>query len=145
MHSWSQVNARRTNREGSEIKDCLEHAMAEHKQVLPFSKETSGTCMVDISKRTIHKIERPAIHYGTPDDVTKDKLLSVEQRRSALNTWEQDARQLLTASNEGMPSSKEGVDDCRLGDVIRAKDRIGTLPTKGHATKRTRGWLPDSS
>ena len=51
----------------------------------------------------------------------------------ALNSWEQDARQLLTASNEGMPGSEEGVDKGdhhQLGDVERAKDQIGEKPER---------------
>jgi hypothetical protein len=40
-------------------------------------------------------------------------------------------RQLLTASNEGMPASEEGLvkeDRNKLGEVIRAKDKIGLPP-----------------
>jgi hypothetical protein len=49
----------------------------------------------------------------------------------ALNIWEQDARQLLTASNEGMPGSEEGTDPNdhhRLGELVRAKDKLGEKP-----------------
>jgi hypothetical protein len=49
----------------------------------------------------------------------------------ALNTWEQDAHQLLTASGEGMPGSQEGLkprDHHRLGEVLRAKEKIGANP-----------------
>ena len=37
----------------------------------------------------------------------------------------------MTASNEGMPGSEEGVrkdDHNRLGEVIQAKDKIGEKP-----------------
>jgi hypothetical protein len=77
------------------------------------------------------KIEHPARHYDTPDDIVKDKALSHDEKTAALNTWEQDARQLLTASNEGMPASDEGVDKghhTRLGQVERAKQRLGEKP-----------------
>jgi hypothetical protein len=79
------------------------------------------------------KIEHPASHYDTPDDVVKDKALSHDQKTAALNTWEQDARQLLTASNEGMPASEEGVDKGhhnKLGEVERAKERLGEKPER---------------
>jgi hypothetical protein len=40
-------------------------------------------------------------------------------------------RQQLTASNEGMAGSKEGIDPSdhsRLGEIERAKDKIGEKP-----------------
>jgi len=49
----------------------------------------------------------------------------------ALNTWEQDARQMLTASNEGMAGSDEGRkrdNHHRLGEVVRAKAQVGEKP-----------------
>jgi hypothetical protein len=74
------------------------------------------------------KLEKPANHYGSPDDITKDADLSPDEKLQALNTWEQDARQMMTASNEGMSGDKEGVDQRdthRLGEVVRAKAKIG--------------------
>jgi hypothetical protein len=58
--------------------------------------------MVDVSKLKIDKIEHPATFYATPDDIVKDNGLSAEEKKKALNSWEQDARQQLTASSEGM-------------------------------------------
>ena len=79
------------------------------------------------------KIEHPAAQYDAPAELVKDKALSREEKKMALNSWEQDARQLLTASNEGMPGSEEGVDKGdhhQLGDVERAKDQIGEKPER---------------
>jgi hypothetical protein len=87
--------------------------------------------MVEISKRTEEKIAQPATHYQAPSDIVVDSKLSHEEKKQALNTWEQDARQLLTASNEGMPGSEEGIekdDHQRLAEVIRAKGKIGEPP-----------------
>jgi hypothetical protein len=56
-----------------------------------------------------------------------DEILNVLGERN----WEQDARQLMTASNEGMPGPKEGLepqDHHRLGEVVRAKEKIGENP-----------------
>ena len=78
-----------------------------------------------------NKIEHPENSFDHPSDVVKDRQLSSEEKRDALNTWEQDARQLFTASNEGMSGSEEGIapkDDHRLGEVVRAKDKIGVKP-----------------
>ena len=86
--------------------------------------------MVDVSKLKMDKIEHPAAFYTTPDDIVKDDDLS-EEKKKALNSWEQDARQQLTASSEGMAGSKEGLDlsdHPRLGEIQRAKDKIGEKP-----------------
>ena len=75
------------------------------------------------------KVENPATHFNKPKDVIHDKTLSPGEKKKALNTWEQDSRQLLTASNEGMPGSEEALQlDDRLGEVIRAKHAIGEKP-----------------
>ena len=87
--------------------------------------------MVDVSKLKIDKIEHPATFYATPDDIVKDNDLSIEEKKKALNSWEQDARQQLTASNEGMAGSKEGIDPSdhsRLGEIERAKDKLVRWP-----------------
>jgi hypothetical protein len=87
--------------------------------------------MTEDAKMRNDKIEQPENHFEAPTDVVKDRNLSHEDKKNALNTWEQDARQLLTASNEGMPGRVEGLekeDDHRLGEVIRAKGKIGQPP-----------------
>jgi hypothetical protein len=79
------------------------------------------------------KVENPATTYDKPHDIVKDKELSHHEKKKALNTWEQDARQLMTASNEGMPGSEEGLeseDDHRLSEVVRAKGEIGENPRR---------------
>jgi len=77
------------------------------------------------------KIDHPATHYEKPGNIPGDKALSDEEKAKALNTWEQDARQLMAASNEGMPGSNEGAqseDHHRFGEVVRAKTKIGKKP-----------------
>jgi hypothetical protein len=75
----------------------------------------------------IDKIEHPQLHYATPDQLIDDRDLSREEKLEALKIWEQDARQMLTASSEGMPGSEEGIDPSNhnmLGQVERAKDKL---------------------
>jgi hypothetical protein len=87
--------------------------------------------MNDHSK--VKKIESPQDSFDHPSDIVKDRQLSSEEKRDALDTWEQDAHQLLTASNEGMSGSEEGIepkDDHRLGEVVRAKAKIGVKPQR---------------
>lgn len=77
------------------------------------------------------KIDHPAVHYEKPGDIPGDQDLSDEEKAKALNTWEQDARQLMTASNEGMAGSAEGAapeDHHGFGEVVRAKAKIGRTP-----------------
>ena len=77
------------------------------------------------------KIEKPASNFDKPDDIVEAKDLSVEEKKKALETWEQNARQLFTASNEGMSGDDEGTsqkDHNQLAKVIRAKAKIGEKP-----------------
>ncbi|SDR64345.1 hypothetical protein SAMN05519103_09698 [Rhizobiales bacterium GAS113] len=77
------------------------------------------------------KHERPQAHYAKASDIAADESLSPDEKKKALDTWDQDARQLLTASNEGMPGRDEGIspeDAPKLGEVIRAKADIGEKP-----------------
>ena len=77
------------------------------------------------------KVENPKARFDRPKEIIQDKALSHHEKKKALNTWEQDERQLLTASNEGMPGSEEGTrpdDHHRLGEVVRAKDTMGEKP-----------------
>jgi hypothetical protein len=73
------------------------------------------------------KIEHPQSHYGTPDELIEDRALSLDEKIKALKIWEQDARQMLTASGEGMAGSEEGIDPSNhnmLGQVERARDKL---------------------
>jgi hypothetical protein len=77
------------------------------------------------------KIDHPERHYEKPGDIPGDDALSNEEKGKALNTWEQDARQLMTASNEGMAGNDEGAqpdDQHRLDEVVRAKAKISKKP-----------------
>lgn len=81
--------------------------------------------------RAKNKVENPKRHFDKPTEIAQDQTLSHDEKAEALNTWEQDERQLLTASNEGMPGSDEGrklTDDNRLDEVVRAKEKIGEKP-----------------
>jgi len=82
-------------------------------------------------KPNADKVENPEAHFDKPKEIALDQALSHAEKAKALNTWEQDERQLLTASNEGMPGCHEGLrpgDDNRLGEVVRAKEKIGLRP-----------------
>ncbi len=65
--------------------------------------------MAETSKSKTEKIKHPQNYYESPDALTKDPDLSSEEKKKALDVWEQDARQMLTASNEGMPGRKKAL------------------------------------
>ena len=80
-----------------------------------------------LSASKTDKIEHPQSHYATPDELIEDRALSLDEKINALKIWEQDARQMLTASGEGMPGSEEGIDPDShhmLGQVKRARDKL---------------------
>ena len=83
--------------------------------------------MTRLSQPKNNNIEHPQSHYRTPDDLISDQDISFEQKIKALDIWEQDARQMLTASGEGMPGNEEGINRSNhhmLGQVERAKRQI---------------------
>ena len=78
-----------------------------------------------------HKVEHPAESYARPADLVNDEELSLEEKLKALDIWEQDARQLVTASNEGMEGEAEGPDrdeNHKLDQVLNAKQQVGARP-----------------
>ena len=77
------------------------------------------------TSKTKDKVENPEAHFAKPKQVVKDKVQTHDEKKNALNTWEQDEPQLLTASNEGMSGSDEGL---RVDNVARAKGTIGEKP-----------------
>jgi hypothetical protein len=85
------------------------------------------------------KIEHPQSHYATPDELIEDRALSVDEKIKALKIWEQDARQMLTASGEGMPASDEGLDPDShhmLGQVERARDKLQRTSNRPASQRR---------
>jgi hypothetical protein len=49
------------------------------------------------------KIHNPRAEFDKPSDVVKDPELSQAEKKKALENLEQDAHQLMTASNEAWP------------------------------------------
>jgi hypothetical protein len=69
---------------------------------------------------TVEKIEHPAKEFSDPAEVLADRSLSAAQKRAALNSLEQDARQLATATAEGM----EGGEQTKLRNVLEAEKAL---------------------
>ena len=70
------------------------------------------------------KIERPHAFFEEPHQVVTDPALSKAQKLKVLNSLEQDSRQLVAASDEGMTGGEPG----KLHDVLEAKDTLALPP-----------------
>ncbi|MCX7355222.1 MAG: hypothetical protein NTY59_10395 [Alphaproteobacteria bacterium] len=70
-------------------------------------------------------LQNPAKCFETPQHVLDDHKLTVTQKRKLLEQWEQDARQLAVAEEEGMGGGEESM----LHRVKRAMEAVG--PTRG--------------
>jgi hypothetical protein len=67
---------------------------------------------------------KPPAHFNEPRHVVTDGSLSKDEKAEALDTLEQDARQLAEASSEGMTGGERN----RLHDVLIAKDTLALPP-----------------
>jgi len=76
------------------------------------------------------KIHNPQAEFDKPSDVVKDAELSQAEKKKALENLEQDAHQLMTASNEGMAPESYHVTrhEPKLDEVVEAQQRIGEKP-----------------
>ena len=70
------------------------------------------------------KTARPHAHFDTPHEVVVDPALSKEQKIEALDSLEQDARQLAIASSEGMSDGEA----TGLQEVLHARDVLEMPP-----------------
>src|ERR1700675_1102393 len=73
------------------------------------------------------KVQKPSSYFDEPHEVVVDSSLSKGQKVEALDTLEQDARQLSEASSEGMGGGERN----KLHDVLIAKDILALPPVAG--------------
>ena len=76
------------------------------------------------------KIHNPQAEFDKPSDVVRDSVLSRTEKKKALDNLEQDAHQLMTASNEGMAPENDCVAERepKLDEVVKAQQGIGERP-----------------
>jgi hypothetical protein len=67
---------------------------------------------------------KPAVHFDEPRHVLTDSSLSKDEKAEALDTLEQDARQLAEAASEGMTGGERN----KLHDVLIAQDTLALAP-----------------
>ncbi len=75
-------------------------------------------------RTTRAKVAKPHAHFEEPADIVIDPALSKDQKKKALDSVEQDARQLLDASSEGMSGGEMN----KLHEVLDAKDALELPP-----------------
>jgi hypothetical protein len=66
------------------------------------------------------KVQKPSSYFDEPHEVLVDSSLSKAQKVEALDTLEQDARQLAEASSEGMDAGERD----KLQEVLIAEDAL---------------------
>jgi hypothetical protein len=66
------------------------------------------------------KTDKPHQHFGDPQQVVADPALSKQDKVEALETLEQDARLLATATEEGMTGGERS----KLREVLNAKKTL---------------------
>lgn len=65
--------------------------------------------------------QNPAARYATPRDLIADASLSLKDKCELLDEWEDDVRQRLVASEEGMTGAPVKVE---LVDILAAKAEL---------------------
>jgi hypothetical protein len=73
------------------------------------------------------KAQKASANFKHPREVVVDSSLSPSQKTKALDTLEQDARQLAEATSEGMGGGEHN----KLHDVLVAKDMLAVPPVSG--------------
>lgn len=87
------------------------------------------------------EVDRPHAHFNQPGEIVVDHTLSKGEKIRALETMEQDARQLAAASAEGM----SGGEDTGLHEVLAAKGAMELPPNEvaiAVVMQNLRGKLP---
>ena len=77
------------------------------------------------------KVQKPSTYFDEPQEVVVDSELSKSQKAKALDTLEQDARQLAEASSEGMGGGESN----KLHEVLIAKDTLASQSVANDADK----------
>jgi hypothetical protein len=78
--------------------------------------------MNDMIERDIEAmLENPVGYFDKPVDVVRDSKLSLDEKKQILDAWEEDARRLAVATEEGM----SGGEPSNLAEVAEAKVKLG--------------------
>lgn len=78
--------------------------------------------MTDANCENFKKSERLA--YRSPLDIKADAAPTIEEKKELLRQWEQDLRQLITASGEGMTANHPGRASSVLTEVLAVLQQL---------------------
>lgn len=89
---------------------------------MTFVIQHEDQIMTDMVERDIESIlENPVGYFDKPADVVRDNTLSLDEKKQILDAWEEDARRLAVATEEGMG----GGEPSNLAEVADAKVKLG--------------------
>jgi hypothetical protein len=66
-------------------------------------------------------IQNPAEHFASPRDLIHEESLSHDEKRKALEVWEEDSRRLSVAEEEGMTGGERS----QVVEVAEAQTKLG--------------------
>ena len=77
----------------------------------------------------------PAAVFNKPDDIVKNRELTLNQKKKALQEWELDARLTAVAAEEGMTKDDDKAIDrskkSPLPEIKKAQEDMGIKADKG--------------
>ena len=88
--------------------------------------EAPGGAKTTAETVTTEKTGRPHAHFAEPIDIVDDQAMSHAQKAAALESLEQDARQMAAASSEGMG----GGEPTALRAVLTAQASLALPPVE---------------
>lgn len=77
-------------------------------------------------QKKAEQVQEPQKHFSSPREVLSDETLSLKEKQTALKNWEQEARQLAVAEEEGMT----GGEPSRLDEVKEAQSKLPEKPRR---------------
>ncbi|MDZ7662941.1 hypothetical protein [Thiohalophilus sp.] len=80
-------------------------------------------------------LKDPTLVYHSPREVLVDQQLNDEQRAQILKRWEQDARELDVAQEEGMTGGENSL----LDEILDAMEMLGVDLTSAEAPTKQGG------
>lgn len=80
-------------------------------------------------------LKDPTLIYHSPNDVLVDQQLNNEQRLQVLKRWEQDARELDVAQEEGMTGGESSL----LAEILDAMETLDVDLTSAEAPTKQGG------
>lgn len=89
--------------------------------------------MTDLKKAKLD----PSTVYEAPEDVLKDNTISREDKIEILRVWEYDAREIMVAEEENMPSANSIL----LDEILAALNKLHAGPDSKKSAPTKQGGV----